>query len=515
MKTTPQSFAHAVRLAAICMTAVILGSTKAIAFPIITNVVEINGDNEATDTIVAQWTGVTWNTTIANEPTLNTPVGTPFTVPTFSNTVPTFVDRNHRYSDASATLPIPGYLVGAEYVMSGNDNRDNNPPALPAYQLDISVSEPAIIFMLVDNRLSNDSNGDPPNFAEGINPTSWTVVMTWLGTEGYKPLLNGLNRTTNVTWPDEVGIDEGSDGTINNWYSIYYKQVPAGTSSIYQADNGGRNMYGVVVGRPVGPLPPGNLQAASMNARVSLTWSASTGASGYVVKRSDVSGGPYSPIATNAATGYLDTNVVNFQTYYYVVSARGFFAEGSNSVQVAATPKLAPENLVAIGGTNQVSLSWTALSGASSYTVKRAGASGGPYSNLVAGLATTSYLDSGLQSGRRFYYTVSATLTAGGESANADEAPAVTAPNTPANFGVELYGSTGAKLRWTTADVVDPTNLIERSSNGVNFATIGVSTGAARIFLDTGLAHPGYQQRGLIELHQRRQPHDSGLWHQH
>jgi hypothetical protein len=110
MKTT-QSSIHAVGLAAVCLAAILLGSLQTFAFPIITNVVEINGDNEPTDTIVAQWTGVTWNTTIANEPTLNTPVGTPFTVPTFSNTVPTFVDRNHRYSDASATLPIPGYLV--------------------------------------------------------------------------------------------------------------------------------------------------------------------------------------------------------------------------------------------------------------------------------------------------------------------------------------------------------------------------------------------------------------------
>jgi len=482
MKTALQSFARALRLAAVCLTAIVLGSPKTIAFPIITNVVETNGDNETTDTIVAQWTGVTWNTTVANEPTLNTPIGTPFTVPNFSNTAATFVDRNHRYSDASATLPIPGYLVGGEYIMSGNDNRDN-----PTYQLDISVSQPAVVFMLVDNRLSNDSNANPPNFAEGIDPTAWTTVMTWLGSNGYQPLRNGLNRTADVTWPDELGIDEGSDGTINNWYSIYGKLVPAGTTSIYQADNGGRNMYGVVVTQ-VGPAPPGNLQAVSMNARVGLTWSAAPGAVSYIVKRSGVSGGPYSPIVTNNATGYFDTNVVNFQTYYYVVSAVGVFGEGGNSSQVSATPKLAPESLVAVAGTNQVSLSWIALSGASSYTVKRADASGGPYSNLVSGLTATSYLDSGLPSGRRFYYTVSAALTAGGDSANADEASAVTAPNTPANFGVELYGSTGAKLRWTTADVTDPTNLIERSSNGVNFATIGVSTGAARIFLDTGLA---------------------------
>ena len=35
---------------------------------VIVNVVETGGDNEATDTITAKWTGATFNTTIANEP---------------------------------------------------------------------------------------------------------------------------------------------------------------------------------------------------------------------------------------------------------------------------------------------------------------------------------------------------------------------------------------------------------------------------------------------------------------
>lgn len=212
--------------------------------PLITNVVETGGDNEATDTITAKWTGITWNTTVANEPTLNTPVGTPFTVPSFGENVPCFVDRAHRYSAVSATLPIPSYLVGADYIMSGNDNRDN-----AGYQLDISVSDAALVYMLVDNRLFDGANGDPPNFAEGIDPIGWISAMTWLGTEGFQPVLNGLNRTADPTWPDEVGIDESSDGSINNWYSVYSKQVPAGTFSIYQADNSGRNMYGVVIKR--------------------------------------------------------------------------------------------------------------------------------------------------------------------------------------------------------------------------------------------------------------------------
>src|SRR5688572_2147468 len=67
----------------------------------ITNVVETGGDNEATDTITAKRTGQTFPVTVANEPTPGATVGSNFTVGTFGHLAPTYVDRNHRYSNHS------------------------------------------------------------------------------------------------------------------------------------------------------------------------------------------------------------------------------------------------------------------------------------------------------------------------------------------------------------------------------------------------------------------------------
>ncbi len=211
------------------------------AFPIITSVAETGGDNEATDTIVAKWTGVTWNTTIANEPILNTPVGTPYTVPAFGEGVPCMVDRAHIYVGASPTLPIPSYLVGGEYIMIGNDNRDNVP-----FQLDITVSEPALVYLLIDNRRQDGSSADPPVYTDGIEPEWWYSALTWVGAEGFTPVVNGLNRAGDPYFPDEVGYDESANGTIDQWASVYFKQVEAGTFSTFEFGEG-RNMYGVVV----------------------------------------------------------------------------------------------------------------------------------------------------------------------------------------------------------------------------------------------------------------------------
>jgi hypothetical protein len=135
--------------------------------PNITNVVETGGDNEATDTITAKWTGQTFPVTVANEPRPGLVVGDNFTVGTFGHQAPAMVDRNHRYSNhfEASTPPdftIPAYLIGGEYIMSGNDNRDNN----PSYRLDVTVANQSTVYMLIDNRLGdpNSPNADPPSF---------------------------------------------------------------------------------------------------------------------------------------------------------------------------------------------------------------------------------------------------------------------------------------------------------------------------------------------------------------
>ena len=82
----------------------------------------------------------------------------------------------------------------------------------------------------------------------------------------------------------------------------------------------------------------------------------------------------------------------------------------------------APGGLTATAGNTQVSLAWNASSGATSYHVKRATASGGPYTQ-VAAPATTSATDTGLTNGTAYYYVVSAVNSAG-ESANSSQVSA-------------------------------------------------------------------------------------------
>jgi Glycoside hydrolase family 44 len=156
------------------------------------------------------------------------------------------------------------------------------------------------------------------------------------------------------------------------------------------------------------------------------------------MKRATTSGGPYTQVGSVAVTSYSDTGLTNGTSYFYVVSAVNASGESANSSQASGTPAsssptssvpAAPTALMATPGNQQVSLTWTASSGATSYHVKRATVSGGPYTQ-VAAPASNSYVNTGLTNGTPYFYVVSA-LSATGESTNSSPASATPSTSSP------------------------------------------------------------------------------------
>jgi cellulose 1,4-beta-cellobiosidase len=103
--------------------------------------------------------------------------------------------------------------------------------------------------------------------------------------------------------------------------------------------------------------------------------------------------------------------VTNGTTYYYVVAASNASGSSANSAQVLATPVApvlaAPTGLTATAGNASVTLTWTAVPGATSYSVKRSTVSGGPYAALATTSAAT-LTDASVTNGTTYYYVVAA-----------------------------------------------------------------------------------------------------------
>ncbi len=92
---------------------------------------------------------------------------------------------------------------------------------------------------------------------------------------------------------------------------------------------------------------------------------------------------------------------------------------------VATSDQIFPTGLITYrDSAGNVQLSWTAASGAVSYNVKRATASGGPYTTIATGVSAAGYVDTTALANTAYYYVISAVSSTGKESINSTEAVA-------------------------------------------------------------------------------------------
>ena len=243
---------------------------------------------------------------------------------------------------------------------------------------------------------------------------------------------NWLGRSQFSNWPNN---DPYLNGRVDDF------RVYSGALSAAQ-------ITALVAAYPVQPAAPTNVVATVVSAnQINFTWSPSSGATNYYVKRSLVSGGPYTTVSVPlTVTNFSDTALSAGLTYYYIITAIND-GGATNSVEVSATTlsaPLAPASLTAVAGlSSAINLSWPASSGATSYNVKRANVSGGPYAVIATGVTSTGYTNTGLYGLATYYYVVSAS-NANGESPNSSEASATVLPilwHAGANSNWDLGGA--------------------------------------------------------------------------
>jgi len=130
-----------------------------------------------------------------------------------------------------------------------------------------------------------------------------------------------------------------------------------------------------------------------------------------------------------------------------------------------------PVNLSATPGNAQISLSWSQVAGATSYNVKRATLSGGPYVT-VANTAATTYNDNPLSATTIYYYVVSA-VNGGSESFNSLETSATTPVTVNSDTWIGGTGNNFSTLaNWIYAIGSGPVS----NSDALVFGSVGSTT---------------------------------------
>jgi fibronectin type 3 domain-containing protein len=146
--------------------------------------------------------------------------------------------------------------------------------------------------------------------------------------------INFSSASANGYFVQMSSLADSHTGTVDDLY-------PRGAAFTNSTDTG-KDVRFILSGAelPTVPLPPTSFTAMFGGGnQIKLSWVDSRIATGYNVKRSTSSGGPFTTIAANTTrNNFTDTGLVNGTTYYYVVTAVNPAGESANSAPASATP---------------------------------------------------------------------------------------------------------------------------------------------------------------------------------
>lgn len=215
-------------------------------------------------------------------------------------------------------------------------------------------------------------------------------------------------------------------GTKNGTYSLYctttgtsYTNTSASAGSTYYYKvraigyDGKAGSYSAIkertcdCARPV--VTAGN---SATSGKVTLKWTAVTGAKSYAIYRSTSIDGTYTKMYTTTSTSYTNSTSKGGVTYYYKVyalSSRTTYADSAAAlvgpcVCKCAAPTVTSGNNASSG---KITLKWSAVEGATKYEIWRSGTKNGTYTRMYT-TTSTSYTNSTSYAGYTYYYKVKA-----------------------------------------------------------------------------------------------------------
>jgi fibronectin type 3 domain-containing protein/DNA-binding protein YbaB len=346
-----------------------------------------------------------------------------------------------------------------------------------------------------------------------VTPGNGRVTITWCAVSG----ATGYN----IYWATTPGVTKGSNLLANKTSPYVHTGLTNGTKYYYRVsavNAGGESLLSIEVNTmPQIPAPsaPTCVTATPGNAQVTVAWNAAAGATSYNLYYATSPGVTISSSKIQGvASPYLHTGRTNGTRYYYRVSAVNAGGESPLSTEVNAMPQIpapgAPTGVTATAGNAQVTVTWTAVSGATSYNLYYAMSPGVTIASSKVPGAASPYVQTGRTNGTTYYYRVSA-VNAGGESALSSEVNATPQSVGSGILGFEVVGNwhtTGGTLTRVTSPRTQGAAAVQISGNGYAELTNTVALASSDVtitarflidlFIPTVQANPNWM--GQLQL---------------
>jgi ferric-dicitrate binding protein FerR (iron transport regulator) len=423
-----------------------------------------------------------------------------------------FVDREHEWNGVSKR-GIPSFLLGGDYVKTFNDDKLNR-----QVEIRVTLSRPAALYVLLDKR------SPPPDWLR----EQFFNTGDEIGLDG-----GGYSR-----YGERKTLAEGAGETIDDVFSIWQRDVPAGTIKLGAIDVGGEkhNMYGIVAV----PLELKSQQDdhPGIADQPSLNWTplaSSRGGKSTVdgvlerpddvdVFRFDWSGGPIEAVCHTNGFTTLDPYLCVFDSndlivgygradrvvreracvtmnlpagsYYAAVSGGDEVGDvGAYRLTLAATSGNAPPpdppspslTLRAISKKRGIALSWDPSPEGANYTIEKS--NDGVKFRAFATTAKTAMFDEEVE--HNAWYTYRLRIHRGADSAVS--APVLLRTGAGPVTGLQTFGTSQRTIVLEWNQMAGARGYrIERSTDGVDFQPIGTAPAHACGYRDSGV-EPGCQ----------------------
>jgi len=215
---------------------------------------------------------------------------------------------------------------------------------------------------------------------------------------------------------------------------------------------------------------PQNLVVTSTATQIKVTWDAVAEAERYYVEYAVEGNTTFFARGNTTTTTYIDTNATFGIPFVYRVrawNAVSEYSEYSATSSVGERTLAQPQNFtVSKGKTGEITLTWGAVDGATSYKVYRSETSSGSGSQIGTIYSLASYSDKSCIKNKAYYYYVQASVGDGNSLPSAHDwgylndtvnGTVCIQNNTIDNavWLVAVYYSTDGGVNWSTTDISD------------------------------------------------------------